>query len=175
MPGRGCLAEILRAPRSVTALDRCREAPPRRHLIGPLSQRGRGARSVESRDITSEESDAAALQRGRKKPWRCLRKGKAAAKGERVRHILCEKHSRCLEALEKLKAGVRFSEVASQYSEDKARQGGDLGWMSRGSMVGPFQDAAFALPVSSMDKPVYTDPPVKTKFGYHIIMVEGRK
>ncbi|NXC46812.1 PIN4 isomerase, partial [Penelope pileata] len=92
-----------------------------------------------------------------------------------VRHILCEKHGRAMEAMEKLKAGVRFSEVASQYSEDKARQGGDLGWMTRGSMVGPFQDAAFALPVSSMDKPVYTDPPVKTKFGYHIIMVEGKK
>lgn len=28
-----------------------------------------------------------------------------------------------MEAMEKLKAGVRFSEVASQYSEDKARQG----------------------------------------------------
>ncbi|NXC59256.1 PIN4 isomerase, partial [Aleadryas rufinucha] len=92
-----------------------------------------------------------------------------------VRHILCEKHGRAMEAMEKLKAGQRFSEVAAQYSEDKARQGGDLGWMTRGSMVGPFQEAAFALPVSSMDKPVYTDPPVKTKFGYHIIMVEGRK
>lgn len=44
-----------------------------------------------------------------------------------------------------------------------------------GSMVGPFQDAAFALPVSSLAKPVYTDPPIKTKFGYHIIMVEGKK
>jgi NIMA-interacting peptidyl-prolyl cis-trans isomerase 4 len=42
-------------------------------------------------------------------------------------------------------------------------------------MVGPFQEAAFASPVSSMDKPVFTDLPVKTKFGYHIIMVEGRK
>ncbi|NXD10222.1 PIN4 isomerase, partial [Nothocercus nigrocapillus] len=92
-----------------------------------------------------------------------------------VRHILCEKHGKAMEAMEKLKAGVRFSEVATQYSEDKARQGGDLGWMTRGSMVGPFQDAAFALPISSMDKPVYTDPPVKTKFGYHIIMVEGKK
>uniref|UniRef100_A0A663MC41 Peptidyl-prolyl cis-trans isomerase n=16 Tax=Neoaves TaxID=3078114 RepID=A0A663MC41_ATHCN len=92
-----------------------------------------------------------------------------------VRHILCEKHGKAMEAMEKLKSGLRFSEVASQYSEDKARQGGDLGWMTRGSMVGPFQEAAFALPVSSMDKPVYTDPPVKTKFGYHIIMVEGRK
>lgn len=55
-------------------------------------------------------------------------------------------------------------------------------------MVGPFQgtaiqrqplsvfaDAAFKLPVSSVDKPVYTNPPIKTNFGYHIIMVEDRK
>ncbi|XP_064015304.1 peptidyl-prolyl cis-trans isomerase NIMA-interacting 4 isoform X1 [Pogoniulus pusillus] len=100
---------------------------------------------------------------------------KGGGSAVKVRHILCEKHGKAMEAMEKLRSGQRFSEVASQYSEDKARQGGDLGWMSRGSMVGPFQDAAFALPVSSMDKPVYTDPPVKTKFGYHIIMVEGRK
>ncbi|NXD72266.1 PIN4 isomerase, partial [Eolophus roseicapillus] len=100
---------------------------------------------------------------------------RGAGGGPGVRHILCEKHGKAMEAMEKLKSGQRFSEVASQYSEDKARQGGDLGWMTRGSMVGPFQEAAFALPVSSMDKPVYTDPPVKTKFGYHIIMVEGRK
>jgi peptidyl-prolyl cis-trans isomerase NIMA-interacting 4 len=66
---------------------------------------------------------------------------------------------------------MKFSEVAAQYSEDKARSGGDLGWMTRGSMVGPFQDAAFALPTSTMDKPIYTDPPVKTKHGYHIILV----
>ena len=43
------------------------------------------------------------------------------------------------------------------------------------SQVGPFQDSAFSLPVSSLAKPVYTNPPVKTKFGYHIIMVEGKK
>ena len=46
---------------------------------------------------------------------------------------------------------------------------------TRGSMVGPFQEAAFALPVSSLANPVYTNPPVKTNFGYHIIMVEGKK
>lgn len=100
------------------------------------------------------------------------KKGGTAVK---VRHILCEKQGKCLEALEKLKAGQKFPEVAAAYSEDKARQGGDLGWMTRGSMVGPFQDAAFALPVSTVNSPVYTDPPVKTKFGYHIIMVEGKK
>ncbi|CAH1643321.1 unnamed protein product [Spodoptera littoralis] len=100
------------------------------------------------------------------------KKGGTAVK---VRHILCEKQSKCLEALEKLKAGQKFPDVASAYSEDKARQGGDLGWMTRGSMVGPFQDAAFALPISTVNSPVYTDPPIKTKFGYHIIMVEGKK
>lgn len=42
-------------------------------------------------------------------------------------------------------------------------------------MVGPFQDAAFALQNSTTSNPIYTDPPVKTKFGYHIIMVEGKK
>ncbi|ODN03516.1 Peptidyl-prolyl cis-trans isomerase NIMA-interacting 4 [Orchesella cincta] len=105
-------------------------------------------------------------------------KEKAAPKGGtavKVRHILCEKHSKVMEAMEKLKAGVKFSEVATNFSEDKARSGGDLGWMIRGSMVGPFQEAAFALPISTVDSPSYTDPPVKTKFGYHIIMVEGKR
>ncbi|XP_043834955.1 peptidyl-prolyl cis-trans isomerase NIMA-interacting 4-like [Dromiciops gliroides] len=92
----------------------------------------------------------------------------------KVQHILCEKHGRIMEAMEKLKSAVRFN-VASQYSEDKARQGADLDWITRGTMVSPSQGAAFAFPVSGPDRPVYTDPPVKTKFGYHIIMVEGRK
>ena len=102
-------------------------------------------------------------------------KTKKGGNSVKVRHILCEKHSKCMEAMEKLQSGMKFNEVASQYSEDKARQGGDLGWMIRGSMVGPFQDAAFELQPSTVDKPVYTDPPVKTKFGYHIIMIEGKK
>lgn len=40
-----------------------------------------------------------------------------------MRHILCEKQSKILEALERLKAGEKFNEVAAKYSEDKARQG----------------------------------------------------
>ena len=100
---------------------------------------------------------------------------KGGGNAVKVRHIVCEQHGKIIEAMEKLKSGMRFSEVATQYSEDKARQEGDLGWMTRGSMVGPFQEAAFALPTNGMDTPVVTDPPVKTKFGYHIIMVEGRK
>ena len=40
-----------------------------------------------------------------------------------VRHILCEKQSKSLEALEKLKAGESFNTVATQFSEDKASSG----------------------------------------------------
>ena len=40
-----------------------------------------------------------------------------------MRHILCEKHSKAMEALGQLRQGKRFSEVATQFSEDKARQG----------------------------------------------------
>ncbi|KIJ36743.1 hypothetical protein M422DRAFT_212036 [Sphaerobolus stellatus SS14] len=100
--------------------------------------------------------------------------GLKAATAVHVRHILCEKHSRATEALAKIQEGIRFDKVAQEYSEDKAKAGGSLGWMNRGSMVGPFQDAAFALEPSTTDKPILS-PLVKTKFGYHIIMVEGRR
>ncbi|CAO3676369.1 unnamed protein product [Umbelopsis vinacea] len=99
-----------------------------------------------------------------------------AATSVKVRHILCEKHSKAMEALAKIKEdNMRFDKVAETYSEDKAKAGGSLGWMVRGSMVGAFQDAAFALQPSTCDKPILTDPPVKTVHGYHIIMVEDRK
>lgn len=41
-----------------------------------------------------------------------------------ARHILCEKHSKKEEAVGKLREGVKFDEVAREFSEDKARQGG---------------------------------------------------
>ncbi|RKO85890.1 hypothetical protein BDK51DRAFT_36281 [Blyttiomyces helicus] len=97
------------------------------------------------------------------------------AQSIKVRHILCSSHGKCMEAMAKLQVKVKFNKVAEEYSEDKAKAGGSLGWMVRGSMVGAFQDAAFALQPSTCDNPIYTNPPVKTNFGYHIIMVEDRK
>uniref|UniRef100_A0A2I3TIG4 peptidylprolyl isomerase n=1 Tax=Pan troglodytes TaxID=9598 RepID=A0A2I3TIG4_PANTR len=49
---------------------------------------------------------------------------KGGGNAVKVRHILWEKHDKIMEAMEKLKSGMRFNEVATQYSEDKARQGG---------------------------------------------------
>jgi NIMA-interacting peptidyl-prolyl cis-trans isomerase 4 len=51
--------------------------------------------------------------------------------------------------------------------------GGALGWKKRGDLDPTFEEAAFTLEASTTSNPKYVE--VKTGFGYHIIMVEGRK
>ena len=84
-----------------------------------------------------------------------------------VRHILCAKHAQALTAISRLQSGDSFDTVARELSEDKARQGGALGWKTRGSLIKEFEEAAYKLPVSTVNKPVYTTEPVKTTEGYH--------
>ncbi|EON69343.1 peptidyl-prolyl cis-trans isomerase pin4 [Coniosporium apollinis CBS 100218] len=113
-----------------------------------------------AKDTTGEKSDKPA---GKLKP----------ATSINVRHILCEKLSKKEEALTKLKGGAKFDEVAREFSEDKARQGGSLGWKTRGSLLAEFEKVAYDLEPSTTANPKYGE--VKTGEGYHIIMVEGRK
>lgn len=85
----------------------------------------------------------------------------------------CEKHGKKEEALAKLRDGAKFDEVAKVFSEDKARQGGALGWKTKGSLAPEFEAVAYGLENSTTAAPKYGE--AKTEFGYHIIMVEGRK
>ena len=96
-----------------------------------------------------------------------------AATSINTRHILCEKHGKKEEALAKLREGVKFDDVAREFSEDKARQGGSLGWKVRGSLHGEYEKAVYDLEPSTTSNPKYVE--VKTSHGYHIVMVEGRK
>jgi len=65
--------------------------------------------------------------------------------------------------------GADFSQMAMQYSKDpgSAKNGGDLGWFGKGMMVAEFEAAAFNGKVGEIQKPI------KTSFGYHIILVTG--
>ncbi|HVA55947.1 MAG TPA: SurA N-terminal domain-containing protein [Gammaproteobacteria bacterium] len=72
--------------------------------------------------------------------------------------------------LRQLKAGADFAKLAEKYSNDpgSAKNGGDLGWIGRGSMVKPFEDALFNIP-----KVGDIAGPVRTQYGYHIIKLDG--
>ncbi len=48
--------------------------------------------------------------------------------------------------------------------------GGQLGYFGKGQMVPEFEAAAFALPVGK-----YTEAPVKSKFGFHVIKVTDKR
>jgi len=86
----------------------------------------------------------------------------------RASHILVEKQSQALKALEELKAGAGFRELARKYSIcPSAKRGGDLGQFDRGQMVREFEQAAFALRIGEVSGLV------RTKFGYHIIKRTG--
>lgn len=71
-----------------------------------------------------------------------------------------------------LKAGADFAEMAREVSEDagSAKNGGDLGWFGEGRMVQPFWEAT-----TKLEKIGDISEPVKTKFGWHIITLAGRK
>ena len=88
----------------------------------------------------------------------------------RARHILIHDEEIAKGALEELKNGKTFEEVASELSECPSRaQGGDLGYFEKGKMVPEFEEAAFELEVGQVSDLV------KTQFGYHIIKVEDKK
>lgn len=72
---------------------------------------------------------------------------------------------------ERVLKGEKFSMLATLYSQDpgSAKKGGELGFFSRGEMVGEFESAAFAL------KPGEVSPIIETQFGFHIIQLIERR
>ncbi len=93
----------------------------------------------------------------------------------KARHILVESEKEAKELISQLSSlkgkalEDKFSELAKQKSIDpgSATRGGELGWFDQSNMVKPFTDAAFSLKNGDLTK-----TPVKTNFGYHIILKE---
>ena len=87
----------------------------------------------------------------------------------RARHILVETDEEAKGLIGQLKKGAKFAELASRHSKDSnnKEQGGDLDW----SVPGAY-DKAFADAMVKLEKGRFTETPVQTKFGYHVILLE---
>ena len=89
----------------------------------------------------------------------------------KIKHILVETKEEAKKILDQLKDGLSsFEEVAKNKSiGPSSEKGGDLGYITKGQMVKPFEEAAFALQPGDMSEII------KTEFGYHIILCEDIK
>ncbi len=80
-------------------------------------------------------------------------------------HILVKAKDEAMTLIKELKDGADFEELAKKHSTGPSgKNGGSLGWFSKGKMVKPFSNATMAL-----TKGDFTLEPVKTQFGWHII------
>lgn len=89
----------------------------------------------------------------------------------RARHILVKEKAEAEAVIAELQGGADFAELAKKRSTGPSGpNGGDLGYFPRGAMVPAFENAAFALAAGS-----FTQTPVQTQFGWHIILVEEKR
>jgi len=96
-------------------------------------------------------------------------KASTGDKEYRARHILVATEEDAKSVLADLKKGVKFEEIASKRSLDEGTKsrGGDLDWNVPSNF-----DKAFADAMVKLDKGKMTDAPVRSRFGYHIILLE---
>lgn len=90
----------------------------------------------------------------------------------RARHILLKTEKEAQDVIAELGKGGDFAKIAEAKSTDtgSAKQGGDLGYFTKGAMVPAFANAAFAMKAGDVSK-----VPVKTEFGFHVIKVEDKR
>lgn len=86
----------------------------------------------------------------------------------RARHILVEKEDQAKQIIADLKKGSKFEDLAKQSKDTgSAANGGDLDFNPPGQFVKEFSDAMVKL-----EKGQYTETPVKTQFGFHVIRLD---
>jgi peptidyl-prolyl cis-trans isomerase C len=96
-------------------------------------------------------------------------RGQAGDKEYRARHILVDTEDQAKALIADLKKGGKFDDLATKNSKDTGSKdrGGDLDWQVPAAFDKTFSDAMMKL-----EKGKYTDTPVRTRFGYHIIQLD---
>lgn len=89
----------------------------------------------------------------------------------KARHILVKTEDEAKKIIAELGKGGKFEDLAKKHSLDPSKdQGGDLGWFAEGQMVEPFSKA-----VAALEKGKFTQTPVQTQFGWHVILREDSR
>ena len=100
-------------------------------------------------------------------------KGQLSGNEYKARHILVKNEADAKDIIAKLKKNPKvFEALAKEQSADpgSGAKGGDLGWFDPGNMVPEFGAA-----VAKLEKNKFTEEPVKSKFGYHVILLEDSR
>ena len=98
-------------------------------------------------------------------------KGQMGSTEYKSRHILVKSEDDATAIIANLKKGAKFEELAKQSIDPGSKDnGGDLGWSSPTNFVKPFSDA-----LTGLSKGKYTETPVKSEFGYHVILLEDTR
>lgn len=98
-------------------------------------------------------------------------RAQAGDKEYHARHILVEKEDEAKDIIAQLKKGAKFEELAKKSKDTgSAQSGGDLDWNTPQTFVKEFSDAMVKL-----DKGKFTETPVKTQFGYHVIRLDDTR
>lgn len=89
-----------------------------------------------------------------------------------ARHILVATEAEAKDIIAQLGKNADFAKLAKEKSLDPGskEKGGDLGWFSIGSMVKPFSEA-----LTKLQKGSYTQTPIQTQFGWHVIKLENTR
>lgn len=84
-------------------------------------------------------------------------------------HILVQTEAQCEELKQQIIGGADFATLAKQHSScPSGAQGGELGRFGPGMMVPEFDKVVFSAPVNEVQGPV------RTQFGYHLVLVTSR-
>jgi peptidyl-prolyl cis-trans isomerase C len=95
-------------------------------------------------------------------------KGALGDKEYKARHILVDKEDDAKAIVEKLKKGEKFEELAKASKDPGSKEkGGELGWANKASYVPPFAEA-----MAKLAKGKYTEAPVQSNFGWHVIQLD---
>jgi peptidyl-prolyl cis-trans isomerase C len=89
----------------------------------------------------------------------------------KARHILVDNETDAMSIIDKLKKGEKFDDLAKVSKDPGSKErGGDLGWANKATYVPAFSDALVKL-----EKGKYTQAPVQSNFGWHVIQLDDMR